>query len=81
MSSRTPSNVLIRRLAEEIRASGQQGLIPPEDVENIANALKGQSNDIKVQLVVPAHVLANIRTSLANLSYARCARCGHVYNF
>lgn len=80
MSSRNPSNELIKRLAEEIRASGQQGLIPTEDAESIANSLKGQSDDIKVQLVVPAHVLANIRTSLANLSYARCARCGHVYN-
>ena len=80
MSSYTPSLELIRRLAEEIKASGQQRLIPSEDADNIANALLGLPSAVRVQLIIPGQVTANIRTRLANLSYARCARCGRVYN-
>lgn len=80
MSYYVPSDELIRRLAEEIRISGDQGLIPREDAENIANALLGRQSSIRVQLIVPQEVTAKIRTSLADLSYARCARCGRVYN-
>jgi len=80
MSSYSPSQQLIRRLAEEIRASSQQCLIPPEDAENIANALLGHSSAIKVQLFVPSRVTASTRTQLADLSYARCTNCGRVYN-
>ncbi len=80
MSSNTPSQQLIMRLAEEIRASGQQGLTPYEDSENIANALLGRHSAIRVQLFVPSQVTASIRTQLANLSYARCANCGLVYD-
>jgi len=80
MNSLTPSQQLIMRLAEEIRASGQQGLIPSDDSENIANALLGRRSAIRVQLFVPSQVAASTRTRLADLSYARCANCGRVYN-
>lgn len=33
-----------------------------------------------MQLVVPSYVDTNIKTKLANLSYARCTRCGQVYD-
>lgn len=80
MSSYTPSQELIRRLAEEIRASGQQGLVPPDDAENIANALLGRHSNVRVQLFVPSQVTTNVRTQLADLSYARCTNCGRVYD-
>lgn len=80
MSSFTPSQKLIRKLAEEIRASGQQRLIPSEDAEDIADALLGHHSTIRVQLFVPSQVTTSTRTQLANLSYARCAKCGRVHN-
>jgi len=80
MSSLTPSQQLIMRLAKEIRASGQQGLIPSEDSESIADALLGRRSAIRVQLFVPSQVATSTRTRLADLSYARCANCGRVYN-
>ena len=80
MSGYTPSRQLIKRLAGEIIASGQQGLIPLDDAQNMANALLGRHSSIKVELIVLNQVVSNIRTSLADLSYARCAKCGRVYN-
>jgi len=80
MGGYAPSQELIRRLAEEIRASGQQGLIPKDEGTSIAEALLGRKSTIGVQLYVPNQVTANVTTRWANLAYARCTKCGSVFD-
>jgi len=80
LSSYSPSQELIRRLAEEVKATGQQDLVPQDDANNIADALLGHSIDFRVHLYVPTQITANVRTNLADLAYVRCAKCGTVYS-
>jgi len=75
-----PSPELVKRLAEEIREAGLQGLVHYEVAEGIANALLGKSSSFSVQLIVPRRVSTSLSSSLADLGLARCVRCGHVYN-
>jgi len=79
LSNYSPSKELIRRLALEITAAGQQNLVPQDDANNIADALSGRSENFRVQLYVPYQITANIKTDLADLAYIQCAKCGTVY--
>ncbi|RLE90511.1 MAG: hypothetical protein DRN04_14895, partial [Thermoprotei archaeon] len=80
MSHASPRRELIERLAEEIENAGIQGLLPSDDARAISGALRGENTGIRPQLIVPTRVIASIKTMYSDLSYARCAKCGRVFN-
>ncbi|MEM0345793.1 MAG: hypothetical protein QW189_07755 [Thermofilaceae archaeon] len=75
-----PSEAIIQRLADEINIAGSIGFIPNSDATKIAEALRGKERSIRVVLYEPTQVVARYATSLADLRYVRCTKCGKVYN-
>lgn len=75
-----PSRSVVSRLAGEIRVAGQLKLIPKSDADAIAKALEGKSTEISIVLYEPIQVEARYSTYLADLRYARCSKCGKVYD-
>jgi len=80
MSGGKLSDQIIRSLAEEVKAAGQQKLLPPSLAEDIAEGLLGSQKKPQVVLFYPLTVNAELATAKADLSYMRCPKCGKVYD-
>ena len=74
------SNEIVLRLADELEQAGAQMLLPPSEAQRIAEALRGKNSGVIVQLIIPRRITAHLYNSMVDLRFARCARCGSVYN-